>query len=387
MLTAQRKDSGGRATGQVLKDHLLQEMVENRIPLGGQLPTENELMAKFALGRSTVRRVLQDLQIDGLVDRQQGRGTFRIAGNKRRQKTMLVGVWFNAPASPLFGPMAEGIQDELARWQYHAVIERGGLDPGDERRGIESLIHKGLDGFIVAPSSNPDDDHAPLLELIDRDIPLVLVDRPFPGCETNLVLPDRRMGAEEAVSHLIELGHKRIAYLGVEGIRTEDERLAGYRKTMARHRLPIHPDWVQNVQRLRGDRSWAGLSDVFVTSGGTRLSIESCREVVQTMLGLPIEQRPTATFAITAELAETFVGLIQEHGLRTPQDMSVVGFGDKDSESGGSAWLTTYAQPSYRVGEEAAGLLIRRIQNPSGHVTSIYLPGKLVVRGSTAPPR
>src|SRR4029078_4833898 len=123
------------------------------------------------------------------------------------QRSMLVGVWFNWPSGPLFGPIAEGIRGELQRWAYHAFFETGGLETGAEYRGIESLTQKALDGFIVSPATHLDEEHGPLIELLERDVPLVLVDRPLPGYDPDLVCTNSEVGGEEIVSHLIGLGH------------------------------------------------------------------------------------------------------------------------------------------------------------------------------------
>lgn len=377
---------GIRSRGVEMRDHLLKEMAENRIPIGGQLPTESELMRRFSLGRSTVRTVLLRMCVEGLVNRHRGRGTFRIAGRPSQRRAWLVGVWFNWPHGPLFGPIAQGIREELVRHGYHCLIERGGLDRGDECRGIESLLNKGLDGFIVAPSSNPHDDHRPLIELIRQQRPLVLVDRALPGYRADLVTTHSELGSAEIVEHLIELGHRRIGFIGIEGLSTVDERLQGYRDTMTRSLLPVDPAWIGVSPRLtdvNGNRE----DEVVVDSGGTRLSVTRCRSAVERVLSLPPEKRPTALFCVNDAIADLAVRVIGESGLRVPRDLSVAGFDDVNLEnSADAAGITTYAQPSYRIGQQAARLMTEQIEGRKSHTTTILLAGKLVRRSSTAPP-
>ena len=357
-----------RSKSRLLKDHLLDQMKEQHIPCGGRLPSETALMQRFSLSRSTVRQVLTELSIEGLIERQQGRGTFRVGGSqpimRRSHRSMLVGVWFNWPSGPLFGPIAEGIREELLKWNYHAVFEIGGMEAGAEYRGIESLVRKGLDGFIVSPSTNLEDEHGPLIELIHQNLPLVLVDRQLPGYETDLVATHGELGAEQVVSHLIELGHRRIGYLGIEGLSTLDDRLRGYYQVMQEHGLPVEEAWVGNRRDVVRDHG---------------------REEARRILSLPPQQRPTAFFGANDVLAETIVVAAREMGIDVPGELSVAGFDDVNIDPSTPAWLTTYAQPKQRIGQQAARLLMNQIQRPTGRNTVILLEGQLVERASTGP--
>lgn len=352
-----------------LKEHLLQAMMDSKIPLGGRLPSESELMTAFSLSRSSVRQVLSELSVAGWVERRQGSGTYRIAGQNREptqlRRTMLVGVWFNWPSGPLFGPIAEGIREELKEWGYHAVFEDTGLEVGAEARGVEALVHKAMDGFIVAPSTNPDDDHRPLVQLIERKVPLVLVDRLLPGHVVDLVTTTNELGAEETIQSLIQVGHRRIAFIGSGSLSTVDERLRGYKMAMRRAGLALEEPWLQTDEAA---------------------GIDSGRHAAEFLLGLPAPLRPTAIFGSNDIIAETVAIVAAERGLRVPQDLSVVGFDDIMPAAQRAPWLTTYAQPKRRIGQQAARLLLQRINNPGGSTVTVMLEGALVRRESTAPP-
>ncbi len=286
-----------------LKEYLVREMSDLRIPIGGRLPSEAELMELFSLSRSSVRQVLSELTIEGWVDRQQGRGTFHVAGNRElhpSHRTMLVGVWFNWPSGPLFGPIAQGIREELSNWGYHAVFEDGGLQVGAEAAGVNTLVHKALDGFIVAPSSNPRDDHSPLFELIDRGVPLVLVDHVLAGYDADLVTTAGELGAEEIVDHLVSLGHRRIGFVGIGGVWTMEERLRGFQLTLRRHGIAADDRWVQI---------------------GENVGLDCGREAAQALLDLPPEVRPTAIFGANDVIAETVAIVARERSLRVPEDL------------------------------------------------------------------
>lgn len=371
-----------RPKSRALKEHLLDQMRKQRIAVGGRLPSETTLMQEFSLSRSTVRQVLLELSAQGLIERQQGRGTFRVGPlsdpdpisgigtldprtGRREQRSLLIGVWFNWPAGPLFGLIAEGIHAELREWGYHAVFEAGGLEAGAEHRGIERLMRKGLDGFIVSPSTHPDDTHGPLIQLIRRNVPLVLVDRPIPGHETHVVATHGELGAEEVVSHLIGLGHRRIGFIGISGLSTLDDRLRGYRQMMQEHRLPIDDAWV----RFERD-----------------IAVDCGRRAAAEILSLPPGRRPTAMFGATDVIAETIAIAARDLHLDVPGEVSIAGFDDVNIDPASPAWLTTYAQPKRLIGQQAARLLMKQLRQPTRGNVIVLLEGELVERASTAPP-
>ena len=358
----------------LLKSHLLKEMTEQRIPVGGQLPSENELTQRFSVSRTTVRQALMELSSEGFIERRHGRGTFRIAQTMHPKRvngrSMLVGVWFNWGSAQMYGPTCEGIREELDEWGYHAVFERGSLETGEEERGINNLIRKGLDGFIVSPSEHPEDRHQPLIRLVERKVPLVFVDRMVPGCgryPADLVCTHSEMGAVAVVTHLIQLGHRRIGFVGMPGLATIEDRLRGYRRAMRKHGLAVNEACVVVSRQVASDCG---------------------REAAATLLALPAGLRPTALFGANDWIAVTIANVARERGLQIPQDLSIAGFDDIHVHIGPEdpEWLTTYAQPLYQIGQQAARLLVERIEQPDQPVRRVLFQGKLIERASTAPP-
>jgi len=325
-------------------------------------------MRQFGVSRGTVQRVLAQLSAQGILKREQGRGTFRLASSSTSMppcKTLLVGVWFNLPRGPMWSPALEAIRRELDRWGYHAVYEEGGLAIGAEGRGIASLVRKPLDGFIVAPSHNPGDDHHQLEAVISRNIPIVMVDRLLPGYCTDLVTTTNELGAEQLINHLIDLGHRRIGFIGMPGMETVDDRANSYRSVMQERGLAVRSDWVRMTEKTCWD---CGL------------------EAANQILSLPADVRPTALFGANDYIAETCAMVAQDRGLKVPQDLSIVGFDDSNPLPEQMPRLTTYSQPKQMIGQQAARLLMKRIADPSRHPVVLVLEGKLVVRQSTGPP-
>jgi GntR family transcriptional regulator of arabinose operon len=360
------------------KTDLVREFVRNKIKTrslssAARLPTENDLVHQLSVSRTTVRRALDQLSSEGLIERRRGSGTFlRIPSIPVRERSaarsMLVGVWFNLPRGSLYGPMFDAIRQELSHWSYHAVLEDGlGPGPGDERRGIESLMHKHLDGYIVAPTSNPADDHEILDRLANQPVPLVMIDKRAGSHVTDLVAVNHELGAQALVEYLLGLGHRRIGFAGIQGVWSVQERCRTYRVILERCGIEVDEAWVRLTPQVYADYGQA-----------------AAREI----LSLPPDRRPTAILGANDPIAETIAREARSRGLQVPEDLSIVGF-DNTTVDSREGWLTTYAQPKVLIGQCAARLLMSRIgkQKPYPSVERILLEGELLVRGSTGPPR
>ncbi|MFC7102772.1 substrate-binding domain-containing protein [Nonomuraea rubra] len=165
-----------------------------------------------------------------------------------------------------------------------------------------------------------------------------------------------RDGAREATEHLIGLGHERVAIVtGRPGVPCAIERLAGYREAMAAAGLRIDPRWE--------------VCGYFQRDGG----LAATRE----LLGA---EPPTAIFTCSDAMAVGVYQALAEHGLRVPDDVSVVGFDDSWAAAHVTPALTTVRQPWPDLGSVALGALL------SGEAPQrVELPTTLVVRSSTAP--
>jgi LacI family transcriptional regulator len=164
-----------------------------------------------------------------------------------------------------------------------------------------------------------------------------------------------------ATQHLIELGHQRIAH--IIGPLIEDSaqnRLEGYHSALST--AGVHPD-----PRLIVEGDWSA------TSG-----YEAVHQLFDQKVSF------SAIFAQNDRMAIGAIRALRETGIKVPEDVSVVGFDDMPLASYFDPPLTTIKQDTFRMGSEAARLLIRLIEHPEEEKTLIYLPGELVIRQSTA---
>ena len=192
-------------------------------------------------------------------------------------------------------------------------------------------------------------------------MPLVFVNQRHPGATS--VAVDDAAGAEVATRHLLNLGHRRVAYVGYAhelSVRhSSARRLTGYRTTMAGARVPA-----RDQREILTSRTGDG------------------QDVVSQVLGAP--RPPTALLVESDDLAMRVLAALWRVGLRTPQDMSVVGFDDHAMAQ--TFGLTTMAQPVPELGRRAAELALGLAAGETPRRRSITLPTSLVLRATTGRP-
>jgi DNA-binding LacI/PurR family transcriptional regulator len=191
---------------------------------------------------------------------------------------------------------------------------------------------------------------------------IVALDRRIQGIPTDSVIVDNEGAAHEAVTHLVRLGHRRIAIVGgPHDAHTARERLRGYERAHTEARLAIDPALVTE--------------GTFREMDGFRLT--------RGLLALP--DPPTAIFSVNNLTTIGVLRALRDAEWSVPDRMSLVGFDDFPTAELLAPPLTVVRQPTYRMGAQAVELLIRRIQEPTAPVQEVLLVGSLVIRGSTGP--
>ena len=293
-----------------------------------------------------------------------------VARSLRTRRSHTVGVLIPDLTNPLFPPIVRGIEDRLAADGYVALIGNTDSDDDRERLVFERMRARHVDGFVSATAHLS----SPLLaEAASAGIPVVLVNRHAKGYGFPAVSVDNERGIGLAVSHLVSLGHRRIAHIaGPQDVSTGLSRYRGFMGAMAAHGLAVDPDLVAHAAAYsleEGDRC--------------------CRALLDRELGC------TAVAAGNDMLAVGCYAALEAAGLSCPQDISVVGFNDMPFIDRLRPPLTSVSFPHYKVGTEAGRLILEQIaaagQHGAGHGGDsgkiLYLVPELKVRGSTAPPR
>lgn len=262
-----------------------------------------------------------------------------------------------------FAHVLDAVERTLRRSGLHVLLITVGDGPRDrELLHDRQLLHRRVDGLLVLSC----DLRADEVDLLQRlQVPVVTV-----GVDVgpwHLVGIDDAAAGETAMTHLLELGHSHLAYVGGDTdedvhVATAVDRGAGVRRALRRARLPVG-----GLRAVVGD--W---------------TVEGGRRKGHDLLDDP--ERPTAVLAASDEMAVGVLWAARELGLRVPEDVSVIGI--DDHEFSATHGLTTVAQPVEEIGETAAGLLVEELRGGTreGRRT-VVLPTRLVVRGTTAPPQ
>jgi DNA-binding LacI/PurR family transcriptional regulator len=292
-----------------------------------------------------------------------------LARNLKRQRTETVGLVLGDISNPYSTELANAVRESLSFRGYNLFICISEHSAKEDITAFESLVDHNVDGIIVATRSNKEGDRH-LAEIADSSVPVVVVGRDFHHDSVDSIAADNFTGGFEATQHLIDLGHKRIAFIGAAfENRGSLKRLQGYLSALGKHAIPID-------ERLITGRK----ESVSEVPGYSTEKIGY--EGMKRLLSLP--NRPTAVFARNDFTAVGAMTAIKEASLSIPQDIAVVGFDDTPLAVHTLPPLTTVRQPMRLQGQLAAEMLLRRIAGTeTAETENRILECELIVREST----
>jgi LacI family transcriptional regulator len=249
-----------------------------------------------------------------------------------------------------------GVADELASAELELLISATYQDGAREYDRVEFLTRGVVDGVVLV---------APVLDertrtlLVERGLPFVVVDPRRLEIDVPRVLVHNYAGMLSATQHLLELGHRRIAYLGGN---------AEFESSAARQRA-----FLDAMQAARA-------SAVAVLTGDF-----THRWGVDATTRLLADARPSAIVCAADVIAFGAIDAARAHGLEVPTDLSVVGFDDVPQAAQGFPGLTTVRQPLHDMGQRAARMLVETLEGSPRESNRLELPTELIVRRSTSP--
>jgi len=271
-------------------------------------------------------------------------------------KANLIGLVIPDIQNPFFANITRGVEDVARDNDYALIISNSDEDPDKQKLAVDTLKTEDVDGVIVPPVSAEDPE---VRRLLDCGIAVVCVDRRMKDTRVDTIVSDNQQGAYDAVSHLIELGHERIAFIGgIPRISTSTERREGYEKALRDHDLPVDPDLIKEGDSRR--------------ERGTYLTNDL----------LDLDDPPTALFTGNNLTTLGALSAINVRGLHVPEDIALVGYDDIPWPMALNPPPTVIDQPGYEMGQRAAQTLLDRIANPNCSPTTVTLQPKLLVRQS-----
>lgn len=329
---------------------------------GSARPTIYDVASRAGVSKSLVSLVLQgspnvsgarrkavQAAIDELGYRP-SRAASALAANKTRSIGLLIDDFHN----PWFVEMLRGLRSVLDPAGWNVTVADLQLEALSGRNPLDGFLSMHVDGLIIAaePHAAP-----PLRKL---DVPFVVAGvRELDAGTADVVASDEVQGARLAVEHLIQLGHARIAHLTGQGGSAKARR-DGYVRAM----------------------DAAGLQAFMAGRSG-----ETTEEAGYAAAGELLGRHPdvTAVFAANDTMALGALAALKERGLRTPEDVSVVGYDNTALAASRYLALTSIDSHNASIGAEAARALLARIAEPKGPRRQLLLAPSLIARGSTAP--
>lgn len=349
-----------------LAQKLIHEINTTGMQPGERLGTEGELALKHRVSRVTVRAALSILERDGYIDRKRALGTFiKRAGRSQAppttsQGTVVFVCHSDEPTHPYenfgFVTMLRAIERVLRKEAFNLQIVGLDSDNRANRKRLHDLVqHSEVRGFCFVPIwSVSQEEYDEYRSWLPAGIPSVLCngyDLGTPSCVARAM----ESGCRQLMDALIESGHRDVAMISSPIFSPQEYAIHcnSYIAAMQARELP--------VQRSLLYKGYPG---------------EPLRSLVTGALTSRI--RPTAVFASDARVCETVFSVAPALGLRVPEDLSLVGYGDNVLHLQSTVSVTAYAVQNELLAESAARLLVDLIQGRRGASQSLIIPGKLV---------
>ncbi len=329
-----------------------------------QIPSEMELAGRYQVNRLTARKAITTLVQEGLLYRVQGKGTFVAPGAQRGALAAAQPfISFVAPFLYDYYQMEiiSGLETVLKSSGYRLVVCNSNHDPGEEARLLVEQQESGARGVVLFPTDNCSAET--LVSLQKAKFPFVLVDRFLEDVECDYVVSDNFGGAYRVVSHLIEHGHSKIAFIYSRdnACSAVIDRLRGYRKALAD--AAIEREFIYGELPELGGIYRLNLTKQYLRLLGEYLK----RNIV------------TAIFAQNDMIALEVIRVAKMLKIQVPQQLAVVGF--DDMPYGVDLPLTTVAQNRVEIGRQAGKVLLDKLEAAeSKH--HVLVPTKLIVRAS-----
>lgn len=280
-----------------------------------------------------------------------------IARSLRKGSTKTIGLIVADIANPFFGNLARVVEDEAGRHGYTVIFGSSDEDPDKSASLIESLVNRQVDGFIIAPVENSEDQ---IKELVQRGIPVVLVDRYLDSVVTNYVVLDNYTASFDAVSHLLNKAYKRIGMIGYKTSMVHmQERFSGYQDAL----LSSMPEQEVHLGEIRY----------------THVSADIDRVLDEFVKGP--DKMDAIVFATNA-LTVTGLYYLSKNKIKIPENLAIIGFDGNAAFDFFYSPLTYIEQPIDEMGKQAVKLLLDQM-NGSDQPVQVRLQHKLVKRVSS----
>jgi LacI family transcriptional regulator len=331
-----------------------------------RMPTIKDVAQLSGISKTTVSRVINN---KGYVSEEKKALVLKAmeeleyypnlaARRLRGQLTTTIGVIVPKITNPFFSYLVDAIEEAAYEKGYQVLIFQSNEDPKKELTFLNLLKTKQVDGVIMTSVEN---DWTKIKSFIKHG-PIVLCNVYIETSTVPTVRLNQYKGTYDGIKHLIERGHRKIAYCTGGFFKKEGkgkERNQGYQKALEEADISINLNWI------------------FVNQH----SIEDGKQVLRKILEM--EEKPTAVFTGSDEVASGMIAEASVHGVRIPDDLAIMGFDDQPIARVVSPKLTTIKQPVDQLGEKAVEIIIDELNNAQSIDQYYELPIELIIRQST----
>jgi LacI family transcriptional regulator len=279
-----------------------------------------------------------------------------VALSLRHSKTNTIGVVIPEIVHFFFSTVISGIESVAYEAGYNVIITQSNESAQREATDLKALFNSRVDGMLISISRETKQyDH--IESILAKDVPVVFFDRSYDNPQISKVLVDDYAGAREAVIHLIDQGCKRIAHLeAAPGLNIAEDRKRGYMDALSENGLSVNDKLI-----------------IICPTG----SLEEGQRAAEELLSM--KNPPDAIFANNDMLAMGAMQVIKKKGFRIPQDIALVGFSNWFFSALMDPPLSSVHQPGFEMGQEAARLLIRQIEQKDKNQGEV-IPEKKVLK-------
>jgi LacI family transcriptional regulator len=276
-------------------------------------------------------------------------------------KTNKIGLIVSDISNVYMMSLAKAIEDRVRSMNYHMLIMSHNEDIQTEREVLQLILEQRVDALILVPTGG----NADMIQAVIRHkIPVILVDRKVDGIISDIIVDDNYYGSYKAISYLHSLGHNRIGVIyGTETISIGKERLEGALAAI--------------------DELECSTDTSLIVPG--RFTVEEAYKATTELLLLP--EPPSAIYCCNNRMTIGMLKAIQEQGLKIPEEISVIAFGDSAQWELFQPPLTLITQSLKRIGVETAAILKNRlVMEAAFESKNIVIRPDLLIRGSCSKP-
>ena len=307
--------------------------------------------AKYRISQRTVARVTEEVKRCNYTPSLLAKGL-------RTNRTDTIGLLIPNIENSFFAGVAGVVIRESRNYNYKVVVVDTQEDERNEQDGLSALLARRVDGIVAAPCGS----NAELFASVQEGgMPLVLIDRCFPGIQSSCVCCDNEKGGWLAVEHLLSLGHRNICFIADSSFREQvtSVRYGAYVAAMTVQQLPLHAVERFNRQTFS-------------------------QEEMERLLNAIRAREITAALVSNSHAAEWLLELCQTGGIRIPEELSVVCFDQPRIFQGMEPLFTYVEQNSFEMGRRAAELLREAFETGQEHACQkLVLEPKLMIHHST----